>query len=146
MHLSRRGFLAAFLSSVAWTVVYADRVFSAGVDRRATESLGGMLGDIFADKESARVLGFEYLAGHPAERNAALLVQEVFRRNRCRPPSLQGKLRTRREVRRQISDDFEAERVVRVRGWILSQTEARLCALAALLDSEAGFSDGILGP
>lgn len=147
MRISRRGFLAAFLSSGALTVVHADRVFSAVVDRRAAETLAGMLADIVEHKESARVIGFDYLAGHPAERNAAFLVREVFRWNGGRTPSRQGRARMRREVLRQIHDDFETERVVRVRGWILSQTEARLCALAALLDSKVGFSEiGILEP
>lgn len=31
-----------------------------------------------------------------------------------------------------IRQDFEAEQVVKVQGWVLSITEARLCALSAL--------------
>jgi hypothetical protein len=38
-----------------------------------------------------------------------------------------------RALRARNSEDFAAGRVVRLDGWVLAATEARLCALAALV-------------
>ena len=43
-----------------------------------------------------------------------------------------GDRRRRRIVERRVADDFEAGRVVVVDGWVLSRTEAALCAAVAL--------------
>jgi len=38
----------------------------------------------------------------------------------------------RRRLGRMVRDDFSAGRIERVQGWMLSETETRLCVLAAL--------------
>jgi hypothetical protein len=40
-------------------------------------------------------------------------------------------------VLRATVEDFEGLRTVELRGWVLAQTEARLCALAALRERAA---------
>jgi len=48
-----------------------------------------------------------------------------------------GAVKLHELMRAQQRQDFEHDRVVKVQGWILSETEVRLCALAALVyDSE----------
>ena len=43
----------------------------------------------------------------------------------------------RRELSAAIRRDFSAERTTSLDGWILSQTEARLCALVTLASQDA---------
>jgi len=50
-----------------------------------------------------------------------------------RIPELEKQLR---EIDQKIKEDFEKGDVVTVKGWILSVTEARQCALFALVDGE----------
>ncbi len=92
------------------------------------------LADVFTHARSARVVGFEYLAGVPREADARLLVDLICSFRGERRAELAGaNLATRRRLlAAQQREDFEQGRVVNVQGWILSETEARLCALAAL--------------
>lgn len=84
-------------------------------------SAGRALSRLPRDRRAARALGRAYLAEHPEEagRLRALLARNAT-------PLGAGELRAR------IRRDFEEVRLVRVRGWLLSRTEARLCALVAL--------------
>jgi hypothetical protein len=74
---------------------------------------------VFSWLPSARAIGAAYLRAHPAD-TATLALQL--------PAGL-----TRRELQFVIRDDFAHERIVTVDGWMLSVTEARLCALAHLI-------------
>jgi hypothetical protein len=90
------------------------------------------LTDFYSDKESARIVGLEYLRTVPTERDAGELAKLI-----CSPLDHDQILRAstveiKALLRHQQREDFENERIVKVNGWILSQTEARLCALAAL--------------
>ena len=38
------------------------------------------------------------------------------------------------EIRRKVRKDFTLERTAKIRGWLLSETEAQLCALLVLID------------
>lgn len=77
---------------------------------------------------SAAVVGEAYLALAPEERDetslARLVGLDLFHRRTSFP-----------EVRDRITGDFELGDTVRVDGWVLSHTEARLYALAALIQS-----------
>ncbi len=75
--------------------------------------------------ESARAVGAEYLRSTPEERDPALLAQRLA-------SGLAPGAPLRPQLARRIRADFEQERVVSLRGWVVSRTEARLCALAAL--------------
>jgi hypothetical protein len=89
--------------------------------------------DGFRDLASARAVGRAYLEAVPAERSVtallAALERDLGELERLRRPALRDRLANL--VRR----DFTALEIVNVRGWILSRTEGRLCALAALGDS-----------
>ena len=134
MPTSRRKFLLVLLGSGAYSLIYPNRAVSSWEQSRTTDALRTTLADFFDHKESARVVGLEYLCDTPAEWDVELLVDRIFfDRIRCRTEFGKAGTNTRREVLlKQIHDDFEKGRVVKVRGWVLSQTEARLCALAGL--------------
>ena len=100
---------------------------------RASDSLAFQLARVFSHPESAKVIGREYLRLSPEEADTDLLIQRIFSRN---PDDLlgYGEMEPLREMMSaQMLSDFERHRVLAVRGWILSQTELRLCALAALV-------------
>jgi hypothetical protein len=129
--MSRRTFLiaaAGFGVSLAWRSVGSWPFFP--VSSSPSERLAGLL----THAESARVVGREYLRGVPAEGSSAVLTARIAAR-------LPGGLETvdsasDRRLRELLLGatltDFEHERTVVLDGWVLSQTEARLCALAVM--------------
>jgi hypothetical protein len=116
--LGRRAFLAGLVAALG--LVAAGRAFA-----RATTAAGSApppLAALLRQRSSAAAVGARYLREHPAERAAAL-----------RAPGPRGAraldaTARRRALRRESARDFAEGRVVRVDGWILSRTEARLCA------------------
>jgi hypothetical protein len=84
--------------------------------------------------ESAAAVGRAFLAGHPAEADRSRLtarLERTLRGQGCDPAHDRSE-RLRAALAREIRADFAGARVVRVGGWVLSETEARLCGLAAL--------------
>ncbi len=98
------------------------------------DRLEPVLRGFFADRDAAREVGEEVLALDPDAANARVLIDRLVRRRgeelRALAGSDPGRLFD--ALRAQHRDDFAEERVVVVRGWVLSQTEAWLLALAAL--------------
>jgi hypothetical protein len=70
---------------------------------------------LFSHLPSARVIGAAYIRSHPAD---DFDISEL-------PPD-------RPAIAARVRDDFANGRIVTVDGWMLSITEARLCALAYL--------------
>jgi hypothetical protein len=97
-------------------------------------SLRRTLTRLVPNVESATIVGHEYLRLAPRERNVPLLLMRLGWENPTARSSLSrlGELRLGRMIHRRISDDFREERTVNLRGWVVSRTEARLCALVAL--------------
>ena len=119
--------LAALPASqaIAWRGLPA-----AGTDRLAARAAG-----LITDRQSAIAVGQAYLAQHPEEADLDRLVGALF----ADKPSAQprGSDETEEEAIRKwvavrIEDDFRRARIAAVGGWVLAQTEARLCALVSL--------------
>jgi hypothetical protein len=99
-----------------------------------SDPLASSLANFFTDRQSAAIIGLEYLRSIPEEANIHLLINLIcsFRPER-RPELANINIEEYRELLvLQQRDDFEHNRMVKIHGWILSETEARLCALAAL--------------
>ena len=82
---------------------------------------------------SAIEVGLAYLRQHQDEADRARVTMALAPdlERHCEPEKAsRAELRT--AISRQVRHDFELGRVAEVDGWILSVTEARLCALAAL--------------
>jgi hypothetical protein len=77
---------------------------------------------LFPDPAAARAIGKAFLRDYPGEADAAHLAARLPRRHR---------------LHMAISADFAAGKTVMVEGWVLSRTEARLCALVALTGGQA---------
>jgi hypothetical protein len=128
---SRRGFLRGLSAGAALSL---SAPLAAALVACAREGvLRGPLAGFFDAAAGAASVGREVLAARPEEADADTLVRRLVEGERARfeaaaadPEKLAALLRERHRA------DFESGRVRPVRGWILSDTEARLCALAAL--------------
>ena len=82
----------------------------------------------YSNRQSAVEVGRQYLGNSAAETDSDIL--RLLLGTREAPFVSRTELDA--FIKAKVRADFAAERVVRVRGWLLSCTEARLCALAAL--------------
>jgi hypothetical protein len=103
----------------------------ASVWQKRERALRSRLIALFHNQPSARVIGSSYLQQHPQEANVSLLLKRVVPQA-FDPLNSAGDRELMNLLQRRIRQDFREEKVVKLRGWILSATEARLCALAAL--------------
>ncbi len=106
--VSRRGFLNKALVGIALS--YA-----------LTGLAGGARGKGDPRLEHMRTIGRAYLAEHPVEGRALL--------SELRDSGVSPEDPTTAEAL--IREDFRRGRTVAVKGWVLSSTEAKLCALIA---------------
>jgi len=136
MYTTRRSFLglgaAALLDAVfrpagAWAAA-ANAVH--GPHREAADTLLELL----SCRESAASIGRQYLAQYPAEVDADGLLGEFL----AAAPDVQAAMEAgdaaavRQAVFSRYRDDYSASRTVSIDGWLFSETEARICALAAM--------------
>jgi hypothetical protein len=129
--LDRRAFLAGSGAIVA--ALAAPALASLfGCDRRPT--LAQALVGFYSDPASAARIGRAVLAAVPAEATAEAVVAALAGDRRAELEALAasdpGALRAL--LQKQHRSDFEDGRTVSIDGWVLSRTEARLCAVAAL--------------
>ncbi|HEX6383133.1 MAG TPA: hypothetical protein VF177_00550 [Anaerolineae bacterium] len=132
--INRRQFLTLILGLGLATFMRPPRVWSWLARRFRHEPLSVRFAHLFRQKESAKVIGQAYLQAIPAEADVQTLTDLIA-------ASLAGdqelvKTSTaelRPILERQMRQDFDQGRVANVEGWLLSETEARLCALAALV-------------
>lgn len=127
--MDRRGFIAMLIAAGA--ALSSRHVFAGG--RHAADPAGRLV-ETLRHRRSAATVGRAFLGQHPHEADArrlTTLLSDDLRRRRCDPAGAR-RTRLRTAISDQVRDDFAAGRVVNVRGWVLSATEARLCGLAAL--------------
>ena len=92
------------------------------------------LSGVLRNPASAARVGRAYLQAYPAEARIEALVAGLTAGWGEDQPWLGGAGREelRSRLREQIRADFAARRTVRVQGWVLARSEARLFGLAAL--------------
>jgi hypothetical protein len=83
--------------------------------------------DLLGDARVVRDLGLEYRQQVPAENDALVLARAILPMAADDAPAALGA-----QVADLVQRDFADGRIVTVRGWILSVTEARQCALFSL--------------
>lgn len=121
MMMDRRRFVQATAVGIV-AVVTNEACASEGVRELAHPALVEMFGP-----ERTREIGTLYRAAVPQESTAAALRSAI---SSSRPNGIA--LSFRRPIDTQVHDDFEDGRTIIVGGWVLSQTEARQCALYSL--------------
>ena len=131
--LTRRGFLSMTCAIVATGFTGLRDLFAANNESR--NPLASKLVNVFQDKESAAAVGREYLRIAPVEADALKLIELICagRPERYAELNRAGMGKVRSILLHQQREDFDKGGIVNVKGWILSETEARLCALAALV-------------
>jgi hypothetical protein len=131
--LTRRAFLRMTCAIVA---IGSTRLPDLFADNNGYPNpLASKLVDFFQDRESARAVGREYLRIAPVEADTLKLTELICagRQERYAELSHASMGKVRRMLLHQQREDFEKGRIVNLQGWILSQTEVRLCALATLV-------------
>ena len=90
---------------------------------------------LFSRPDSASAIGQVYLQANPQEADAAWLVEQITQDMAGRVVDFAGvrgdDLKTLLQER--IRQDFAEENTVKLNGWMLARTEARLYALATLM-------------
>jgi hypothetical protein len=94
------------------------------------QSMAAWLRSMIADLQSARRVGQAYLATTPEEADRDRLLAQLY--PRLEPGADRSAAAWRESYMARCRQDFAEGRTVRIDGWVLSQTEARLCALATL--------------
>lgn len=131
---TRRSFLVTLGSSLLGLLLHPALSRAASASDEA-EEFARRLSETFGDPPSRRAIGRAYLQQRPADADAGVLLEAIRASRLLGGLDLDGLTRSERRswLARQIQDDFRSGRIVAVRGWMLSLTEARLCALACLL-------------
>jgi hypothetical protein len=124
MPLDRRRFLQLTAAGTVASLTNSACARDAGEGAQALAhpALVEMLGP-----ERAREIGTQYRAAVPKENTAAALRAAISNSQHQTFPWI-----GRRSIEDAIHDDFAGGRSVIVSGWVLSETEARQCALYSL--------------
>jgi hypothetical protein len=134
-NLPRRVFLQMLLSLNVYALSRPACSYAPQEAPHFSDPLPSKLASFFLHKQSAKNIGLEYLKVAPMEADISLLSNLI-----C---SFDGDYRVellhadsggfRELLRQRLCVDFEQGDIVIVNGWLLAATEARLCALTALL-------------
>jgi hypothetical protein len=134
-NLPRRLFLQMLLSLHVFALSRPAHSYARQDASKPFDPLPSKLASFFLHKESAKKVGLEYLKIVPMEADIYLLSNLICSFNEEQRAALlyADSRRFSELLRQRLCLDFEQDRIVTVHGWILAVTEARLCALTALL-------------
>jgi hypothetical protein len=134
--IPRRGFVKTLVLGLGavgfagWVCLFVRRPRFAHLPPLAEKLVG-----VLVHEQSANVVGRAYLAQRPAEADPFILVDLICGRDPDSPLTFgpADRQTVGQWLQRRQQEDFEFGRIVKLDGWILSETEGRLCALAALV-------------
>ena len=133
MPQSRRQFLFLLLSGSSIAGVWPGSTSLAAVIEPESRHAAELVIKLFGHPESARIVGAAYLSARPGQADVGALLRDVFPDAACRTDGRPGSARDLCiEFDQRRRADFENGRVASIAGWVLSETEAKLCAIAAL--------------
>ena len=132
---SRREAIKFAVAATVTALVRAQLPGVAVLQRTQEALLPARLAALLAHPESAKVIGGEYLLKYPQEADLDTLLDQIASRIVASDVGLftTTDQQLREPLAGMIRADFAVDRIVKLRGWVLSATEARLCALAVLL-------------
>lgn len=114
--------LATILSAVA---VSSPAYSTQGASRGVSDSnLSVVIDELISNQTSAAIIGESYLAQYEHERSADILSHEIHASLGVETGEID-----QQDLLKQIRVDFEHADIINLHGWLLSRTEARLCAL-----------------
>jgi hypothetical protein len=128
--LGRRGFLKSALA-MAGALGTPEAPLWEG---RGHPDPGTRLSRLIGARESARAIGTAYLKVTPGEQASGALSDALTRNLADGREALSAldDAALRLALSIQVRRDFETSDVIELEGWVLSRTEARLCALVAI--------------
>ena len=131
---TRRSFLRVLcLISGALISLRQSSMLVARDDSPSFDPLSLKLVDFFSEKGSARRIGLEYIRLAPAEADSRTLTKLICSGWNDDQIASANKEKVSVLLRNQQRGDFERGRILKLDGWVLSETEARLCALVAIV-------------
>lgn len=132
--LSRRGFLK--LAGVFLLLSFLPKALTPATFGRVLyrNFLASRIKSLFRTRESAEALGRRYLELYPEDAHTGKILSDFEKDHGWTSLEMAsaGRREFERLVRDAIADDFRMRRTVSLESWVLSRTEARLCALTAL--------------
>jgi hypothetical protein len=124
VHVTRRRLLG--LASAVAIICRVCAVAAAPADHRSSVGeRAALVNSLVPDLAAARRVGALYLAQTLSENDPDLLWTALFG-----AAGGGDRARCRRILAARITDDFRSSNVVRLRGWVMARSEARLCALS----------------
>ena len=135
LNLSRRKLALALLGTYAFA---ARSIARAGHFSSDTRSLPDALVDTLTEQSSAESIGRAYLGNTQESVNIETLIEGILGTRELVAEFEAADMDTRRRIiQTEVQKDFSQGRTVAVDGWLLSETEVMLCALAATLSSQS---------
>ena len=130
IRVRRRRFLQLMAATAAALAVQPAGLLSDGTNWQ--EPLAAPFLDLFSRPESARVIGHAYLQVNPQEANSTWLLNRItLDVAGCSGGDYEGD-GLAALLQQGIRQDFADGNTVKLNGWILAITEARLCALTVM--------------
>ena len=125
---SRRGFAKSLLgwSTLACVSTGLPRLFAAHIPVRSA------LNDVFHKKSSAAAIGKEYLATMGVTADVEMMTESVARALSLSPDGAISIESARALLKRRVREDFRSGNTVSLQGWVVSLTEAQVCAIVTL--------------
>lgn len=131
--ITRRRLIFRILLSALIGAIVPIQGFARMVKHSNSEIMAIRLLDIIKNKDSAKIIGREYLKNRPDEVNKKLLVELIYRgSNKLEDLRYEENIVLRKFIVDRIHDDYAQGEIVYIKGWILSLTEARLYALCTI--------------
>ena len=133
--MKRRSFILLSGLAISATGVSVVNLFDLSFAARGEHAKPKFLSQL-CDNDTVRDLGRIFLELNPLEKKREVLETELY----GAPVNISSLaradiLRLQRRLERSIYRDFEADETIILKGWILSLTEARQCALYFILNS-----------
>lgn len=84
------------------------------------------------DENWLRVIGNSYRVMRPDENSKARLLNAITNEMHAMQNKTYDSANQLKEIEKIVEMDFRSERLIVIKGWVLSETEARQCALLSL--------------
>jgi tRNA pseudouridine-54 N-methylase len=84
------------------------------------------------DEECLRIVGNSYRVMRPDENSKAKLLNAITSEMQTIHGKTNDISNQAMEIEKIVEKDFKSERLIVIKGWVLSETEARQCALLSL--------------
>ena len=86
----------------------------------------------FLDEESLRAIGNSYRHKRPDENSKVKLLDALTGRMRGNQTDTNDMANQAMEIEKNVEVDFKSYKLLVIKGWVISETEARQCALLSL--------------